>query len=79
MTWLRLWRAENSNYVNYDYGGGHDDYDRGGHDDYDRCDDEDDDTYIMMKCVLVCHFRAECWRREVRRLLGLTGRRLALA
>ena len=50
-------------------------------------DDGDDDIYIMMKCVFVClsrkmittHFRAERWRREVSRTLGLAGRRPALA
>ena len=26
MTWVRMWRAEISNYVNHDYGGDHDDY-----------------------------------------------------
>ena len=40
MTWVRLWRAENSNHVNNSYGGDHDDYD---HDDYDRDDEEDGD------------------------------------
>ena len=46
----------------------------------------DHDIYIMMECVCVCvsvtknhHFRAERWRHEARRLLGLAGRRLALA
>ena len=41
MTWVRFWRAENSNYVNCDYGGSHNYYDRG------------DDIYIMMKCLFV--------------------------
>ena len=26
MTWVRMWRAEISNYVCHDYGGDHDDY-----------------------------------------------------
>ena len=48
--------------------------------------DDDDDTYIMYDEVFVClcvtkneHFRAERLRREVRRLLGVAGRRPALA
>ena len=48
-------------------------------------DGDDDDIYIMMKCVCATknhHFlsaRAECRRREARCLLGLSGRRPALA
>ena len=45
------------------------------------------DIYIMMHCVCVCvsrkmitsNLRAERWRREVSRPLGLAGRRPALA
>ena len=48
---------------------------------------DDDDIYIMMQCLCVClsrkmitsHFRAERRRRKVTRLLGLAGRRPALA
>ena len=48
-------------------------------------DDEDDDIYIMMQCFFVTkndHFlsaQVERRRCEARRLLGLAGRRPALA
>ena len=49
-----------------------------GDDNDDHVNDCSDDIYIMMKCLSVCasrkiitsHFRAECHRREVSRLLG---------
>ena len=48
--------------------------------------DDDDDIYIMTKCLSVCvsvtknhHFRAERQRHEVICLLGLAGRKPALA
>ena len=52
--------------------------------DVDKDDGNNDDIYIMMKCVFVClsqkmitsHFRAE---REVSSVLGLADRRPALA
>ena len=51
--------------------------------DYDDDDDGDgDDDDIYYDEVSVClnhHFRAERQRREVRRLPGLAGRRVALA
>ena len=45
-------------------------------------DVDDDDIYIMMKCLSVTkndHFRAERRRREVSRPLDLAGHRPALA
>ena len=64
-----------------DDGGGDD----GGVDEIDHAAAKDD-IFITMKCVFVCHekiitshFRAERRRREVSRLLGLPGRRPALA
>ena len=61
------------------------DYDDSFDDNSDGISDDDGDIYIMMKCLCVTknhHFlsaRAERRRREARRLVGLAGRRPALA
>ena len=54
------------------------------YDDDDDGDGDDDDIYydevsVCLSVTINHHFRAERQRREVRRLPGLAGRRVALA